>query len=99
MSLDAGLGYLDSKDVADFRSPFAPKFTGNVSLNTRQPLAVEWFAIAVTSTIATTPRCISAETRPRVFPRRISWMPGSASRATTGGSWRSLATLFSTRRG
>ncbi len=45
VSLDAGLGYLDSKDVADFRSPFAPKFTGNVSLNARHPIVGEWSAI------------------------------------------------------
>ncbi|HEY0942063.1 MAG TPA: TonB-dependent receptor [Steroidobacter sp.] len=45
VSLDAGFGYLDSRDVEGFRSPFAPKFTGNISLNTRHPLAGEWFAI------------------------------------------------------
>jgi iron complex outermembrane receptor protein len=45
VSLDAGVGYLDSKDVDGFRSPFAPKLTGNVSLNTRHPLMGAWYAI------------------------------------------------------
>lgn len=42
LTLGASLGYLDSVDVEDTRSPFAPKWTGNVSADWARPVNAQW---------------------------------------------------------